>query len=158
MFRKFPKQYFLTVFERNLEKNFIKSVSEISEAHFVTVFRRNLGQYRNCFGNFWNNILWPSINEFCMKPLRKCFGSFRNAFGDPYLFSFLRLIVFRKFPKHHIWATRVYTTEFRDTALIKFASEISKTSFVKESISKDIRVLRILYLSIFLKLLRNFQG
>ena len=69
---------------------------------------------------------------------------------------FLRLIVFRKFPKKHIWATCVYTTEFRDTALIKFASEISKT-FVKESISKDIRVLRILYLSIFLKLLRNFQ-
>ena len=71
---------------------------------------------------------------------------------------FLRLIVFPKFPKKHIWATRVYTTEFRDTALIKFASEISKTSFVKESISKDIRVLRILYFSIFLKLLRNFQG
>ena len=42
---------------------------------------------------------------------------------------FLRLTVFRKFPKQHIWATRVYTTEYRDTALIKFVSEISKTSF-----------------------------
>ena len=71
---------------------------------------------------------------------------------------FLRLIVFLKFPKQHIWATGVYTTEFRDTAVIKFASEISQTSFVKESISKDIRVLRILYFSLFLKLLRNFQG
>ena len=38
---------------------------------------------------------------------------------------FLRLIVFRKFPKKHIWATCVYTTEFRDTALIR-ASDISR--------------------------------
>ena len=71
---------------------------------------------------------------------------------------FLRLIEFRKFPKKHIWAARVYTTEFRDTALIKFASEISKTSFVKESISKDIRVLRILYFSIFFKTTEEFPG
>ena len=93
LLRKFLKQHFVTVFRRNPEqplftkvvseiseavffdrlweksgKTFIKSVSEISGAHFVTVFRRNLGQYRNCFGNFWSNILWPSINKFCMKP------------------------------------------------------------------------------------------
>ena len=184
LLRKFLKQHFVTVFRRNLEqplfikvvseiseavffdrlwkksgKTFVKSVSEISGAHFVTVFRRNLGQYRNCFGNFWSNILWPSINKFCMKPLIKSVLEVSETHLVSRISSvFLRLIVFRKFPKQHIWATRVYTTEFRDTALIKFASEISKTSFVKESISKDIRVLRILYFSIFLKLLRNFQG
>ena len=64
--------------------------------------------------------------------------------------------MFRKFQKQHICrATRLNTTEFRDTALIKFVSEISKASFgaVTLKFVKDrllnIGVLRILYFSNF---------
>ena len=132
LLRKFLEQHFVTVFRRNLEQHlfikgvseiseavffdhlwkkfetaFMKSVSEISEAHFMTVFRRNLWQYRNCFENFWINILWPSINKFCMNSVLEvsetllvtrissvfwdlyCFGNFRNNLGNPRLYNWI---------------------------------------------------------------------
>ena len=100
MFRKFPKQYYLTVFDRNLEKlTFIKSVSEISGLHFATVFRRNLGQYRSCFGNFWSNILSPSVNKFCMKihKINSVLKVSETHSVTRISSVFLRLKVFRKF-------------------------------------------------------------
>ena len=91
-----------------------------------------------------------STNEMAFKRTVTLRASFRFPairFDAPTLLSFSGFThAHAKCPP----VTRVYTTEFRETALIKFASEISKTSFVKESISKDIRVLRILYFSTFL--------
>ena len=67
--------------------------------------------------------------------------------------------MFRKFQKQHICrATRLNTTEFRDTALIKFVSEISKTSFGAVTIKfvKDRLLKTILYFSIFFLTTKEF--
>ena len=114
--------FFYRLWEKS-ETTFIKVFRKFLKQHFVTVF--NLediwdNRYRNCFWNFWSNILLPSQTVFS-KFLKHIWW----PVSPQVFFRVNKYSVSEIFGTTYL-ATRVYTTKFRDTAVKKGASDIFK--------------------------------